>query len=251
MSKICACHCCFDPRESGFFAQHGIQNPEGVYQSRGPGGLQARENSMLVERGMLPDIDMVQGHTDCVAVKGLLDTTGRPTHLPHEQAMLKTHGRVLQEVNELANLGAPDYRREILEMACVAESVNNKIAAADAGFIVTAKHRLAYLSLTPPVARNGAVPKAKPANDVPLAIYDPTVGRFVMPADGMDIRLGNMMKDDALLERFSIMWPIDTAALIKKELGRLVHGREMPVAVPLARGENGLRRGAARPAVRR
>jgi hypothetical protein len=85
-NSVCVCRTCVDPREHGFFIQHGLTLiNNGIYMPRKKGGFMPQASPshdvsttglMLIQMGKSP-IFVFQGHRDCAAVRTLYDSFGK------------------------------------------------------------------------------------------------------------------------------------------------------------------------------
>jgi carbonic anhydrase len=188
-NSVFACRSCVDPRENGFYQQHGLPVYNGFFMTRTKGSFVPKPSPsndisntcvMLVKEGKDP-MTMVQGHRDCAAVRisyaaaskkaTMLDSTDRE--------FLRSYGEALEAVQSHAGALQRKDQLRILERICVLQDINNlySFRALDQQdrFQLRA---YAHYSMTPtahePPPQNGA--------DIPLMIFDPQQGIFTRGA---------------------------------------------------------------------
>jgi Carbonic anhydrase len=240
LDNVCVCRTCVDPRENGFYQQHGLPVFNRFFMTRSKGAFVTKPNAtnnilntcvMLVKEGKSP-MTVTQGHRDCAAVRtsyaadekaaALLDDT--------DKEFLRSYEEALAAVKKYAGTLGRDDRLRVLERICVLQDINNLFTfheLADRGDFHFMAY--AYYSLTPTLTE----PPSQDGADIPLMIYDPEQGVFARSKHKNDgIRLIDLMDLDTFRPkklgcRFEITKPIDLDAVVRNEVRYALAG-EVP-----------------------
>lgn len=227
----CTCRSCVDPREHGFFIQHGLALLNEFYMSRVKGAFIPKPNSthdisttdlMLLQMGRNP-LFVVQGHRDCAAVKILFDTHNKnPNTLSEtEREFLRSQSTVLELVKRIAADLPDEDQLMLLEKTCVLQSINNLFEYE--GINQKEKYQpqiYAYYSFT----SKSTEERPSDPSKIGLMVYDQKQGAFVRSAASKNnngIRIVDLINPKTFEpfdhDRFMIKEPIALEATIRNE----------------------------------
>ncbi|HVY13168.1 MAG TPA: hypothetical protein VHB73_06355 [Alphaproteobacteria bacterium] len=231
--NVCVCRTCVDPRENGFFAQHGLP-PFSAFMVRRSGGFVPRPSPahdvstsglMLMELGKSP-IFVLQGHRHCAAIGVLFRSHGKPPEAwtDTERAFQKSHGEALEAVKQLAANLPEEPQLRILEKACALQSVNNFFQFDEVGALQKNTRPILYVYYSQSPLSADDLHTAEDAAKLPLMIFDPAQGVFVqLAAQGNEgLRASDLIDMQRLVpfdrHAFQVSQPVDLRAVIRNEL---------------------------------
>jgi len=230
--STCVCRSCVDPREHGFFTQHGLPNYNGLFMARSKGAFVSKPSPthdvsstglMLIQMNKKP-VFILQGHRDCAAVKILFNTQNKdPVKFNNtEREFLRSHSDAVEAVKEYATVLKPEEQLVILEKICVLQSINNLFSFED----LNLEHNYnpimyAYYSMTLPIADK----QPSDATQLGLMIFDPEQQVFAntpAPEINNGIRIADLINIQTLLPHdhgpFKITHPIDLIKAVRNEV---------------------------------
>lgn len=236
--NACVCRSCVDPREHGFFIQHGIPLSNGLYMARCKGGFVPKPSPthdisttglMLVQMDNAPNF-VLQGHRDCAAVRILYGSQGKIDSEMNEteKEFRRSHLKALNIVLNYATALDPEQSLRLLEKLCVLQSINNSFEYDSFRQNPNYKPAFhAYYSITP---KPSETPPSGPEK-MGLMIFDPEQSVFAStgrPHDNHGLRIADLIDLAAFVpydhDSFKLTAPVDLEIVARNESRYVIAG---------------------------